>query len=94
MRNQPVVGLLQLAGMIPYIVPVPVVIFAVWRRDFILIKNRDGICNETIPAKRKTVFLFWNHYRNNEVLCKEIAYGLHLLQGTYPAFIASSRVSK
>ena len=34
MRNQPVVGLLQLAGMIPYIVPVPVVIFAVWRRDF------------------------------------------------------------
>ena len=29
---------------------------SVWRRDFILIKNRDGIYNETIPAKRKTVF--------------------------------------
>lgn len=55
MRNQPVVGLLQLPEGYPYRSGSRRHM-SVWRRDFILIKNRDGICNETIPAKRKTVF--------------------------------------
>lgn len=56
MRNQPVVGLLQLPRKNPHSSVVPRRHMSVWRRDFILIKNRDGIYNETIPAKRKTVF--------------------------------------
>lgn len=35
-RNRPVVGLLQLPLKNPHSSVVPVVIFAVWRRDFIL----------------------------------------------------------
>lgn len=43
MRNQPVVGLLQLAGRIPHIIPVPVVILRVWRRDFVF-NDREAYC--------------------------------------------------
>lgn len=56
MRNQPVVGLLQLcrndtlyrSGSRRHICGMAA--------GFYIDKNRDGICNETIPAKRKTVF--------------------------------------
>lgn len=61
MRNQPVVGLLQLAGMIPYIVPVPVVIFAVWRRDFYDFHNHLS-CHILQFLKKNTLFVAFSFF--------------------------------
>ena len=73
MRNQPVVGLLQLPEGYPY---------RSGSRRHIASMAAVFILNENV------IVYFFNYFQ------KRNSYGLHLLQGTYPALIASSRVSK